>query len=82
MKIFLHPSQQKKIFFPLYSCETARLSSSSIPQTGSTGTKFPLIISIYRYLPHEIFQTCLKFIKFFKISFGNHFFDFDVFLKD
>ncbi len=66
MKIFLHPLQQKKIFFPLYSCETARLSSSSIPQTGSIGTKFSLIISIYRYLTHEILETGFKLIKFVK----------------
>ena len=66
MKIFLHPLQQKKIFFPLYSCETARLSSSSIPQTGSIGIKFPPIISIYRYLTHKILERVLKFIKIFK----------------
>ena len=50
MKIFLHPLQQKKSFFPSYSCVTANSSASSIPQTGSTGTNFSLNDSIYRYV--------------------------------
>lgn len=50
MKIFLHPLQQKKIFLPSYSCNTANSSASSIPQTGSTGINFSLIDSIYTYV--------------------------------
>jgi hypothetical protein len=37
IKIFLHPSQQKKKTFPLCSWDNARSCFSSIPQTGSTG---------------------------------------------
>lgn len=32
---------------------TANSSASSIPQTGSTGTDFSLINSIYRYVENE-----------------------------
>jgi hypothetical protein len=32
---------------------TANSSASSIPQTGSTGTNFSLINSIYRYVENE-----------------------------
>ena len=53
MKIFLHPLQQKKSFFTSYSCVTANSSASSIPQTGSTGTDFSLINSIYRYVENK-----------------------------
>lgn len=53
MKIFLQPLQQKKSFFPSYSCVTANSSASSIPQTGSTGTNFLLNNSIYRYIENE-----------------------------
>ena len=37
LKILRHPLQQKKYFFPSCSYETAKDSSISIPQTGSTG---------------------------------------------
>ncbi len=48
MKSFLQLLQQKWSFLFLYSYGTAKSSSSSIPQTGSIGTNFPYVNSIYR----------------------------------